>query len=258
MTIRPDDIESIDFLNHVHRIETEEIYKLTRERAGELECMIKGLNHHCFAVNLINLDDIRFEYFNYESNLDSYYIKLKYKENEFYSLLLTFVFYLSKKFSNLDGIQLYNTFINCYRRILESNNIITITNTQYQRFKEGFILIPNDYEIIEYVDEVKFYRNLLVFNDEQKENTSYVYLMFSEKRKEFKIGLSKNPNKRKLQGNTFDRSIVLLKIWKGSYDLETNLKNNFYEKSLGGEWFKLNLWDLINLNKLVSNYERSK
>lgn len=248
---------NISFQNRLKTFNREEILDLARERSGELSNLIKGLNNQCFGVNFKSFEDIDFEYFNYENKLKGYSLSLKYKQKDFYLLLLSFVFFLSNSFQKIESIKLYNTYVELYSRILENNWITTISTKEVEKIKQqhAVLLISGEYEIINLIDDVEFYRNFLSYNrDEVLFNEKQIYLMYSKMRNEFKIGRSKNPIIRKSQGNTFDPNIVLLKTWKGDSQLETKLKNIFHKRNVGGEWFKLNLQDLYELNKYVLEF----
>lgn len=223
-----------DIKKRIQSFSSEEIIALSVERKGEMSNFIKGIINKCFGVNFKSFDEIVFEYFNYNKKFKGYALTLSFKEKDFYPILSNYIYFLSQIFSNLEAVELYNTYINIYRNLLEQNSITTISSEEYNalKTKNKLLILAGDYEVVHYIDEVKFYRFILGFSDKDlMSNTKQVYLIYSTSRRIFKIGRSKNPESRILQGKTFDPNIVIIKIWKGHSILEMRLKNYFSKKT---------------------------
>lgn len=75
--------------------------------------------------------------------------------------------------------------------------------------------------------------------DENK-GAAYLYLVKQKWTRKYKIGVSKNPNRRlsALQnGNPHDLQMVLTSYTSSPYTIEKKLKKLFNEQKIKGEWF---------------------
>lgn len=72
----------------------------------------------------------------------------------------------------------------------------------------------------------------------------------------YKIGISNNPNKRYhtfLTGNPNIEMLCYSQPVTFAYMLEQKLHKLFCDKSVSGEWFKLNEENVVTLRKLIEN-----
>lgn len=239
--------------DRIEVIPRDKIKELSNLIKGDLINVEKGINNHCFGVDLKDLKRISFLYFNSENTLKGYCLNLIFKESDFYINLLYYCYVLSLEFIKIDVLALYDTYLKVYRTSLEGRNITTITNRDLKSLGQDFeLLLIDNYEIIESINEIGLYRKLLNYEfNETLIKGKKVYLMYSESRREFKIGRSKNPLSRKKQGSTWSPDIEILKIWKGHSILENALKSKFQSKNIGGEFYKLSFDDILNFNQTV-------
>ena len=87
-----------------------------------------------------------------------------------------------------------------------------------------------------------------------------VYLIQSLENGYYKIGVSKNPNKRLLQlktGNSSDLKLIYTYQSEYAYKIEKTLHNRYSHLNKEGEWFDLTLKEeilfIINCQKIEKN-----
>lgn len=88
----------------------------------------------------------------------------------------------------------------------------------------------------------------------------FVYLMQSEISGDYKIGISKHPEKRKNQHQTGNsEKINIIYTFKSQYPskVETALKNYLMPYKVRGEWFKLSLEQELEFLKLCDKFEKN-
>lgn len=88
---------------------------------------------------------------------------------------------------------------------------------------------------------------------------SYVYLICDPAQNLYKIGVTKNMYSKRMKqlqtGNGSELHIVNYHETYYPYKIEKFLHGNFSEKREQGEWFCLNIEDLMSFNKLCEKYE---
>lgn len=95
------------------------------------------------------------------------------------------------------------------------------------------------------------------FNSEEKD----VYLIratLKDGSLQYKIGVSKHPNKRLLENKTSNpNNLELLKTYHSTipYLVETSLKNFYQMYNIGGEWFDLSDEDVDNFETTCKRIE---
>ncbi|PIF05305.1 MAG: hypothetical protein CSA36_07585 [Draconibacterium sp.] len=111
-------------------------------------------------------------------------------------------------------------------------------------------------EVIKSISKKEFYQGILKPNDiEVEEGKIYLYLMINENTNLFKIGYSKNPYFREKTLQSEEPKIFTIKFWECEKKVETEIHKLFKNKRIRGEWFKLNIDDLVKLNNRMKIYD---
>ena len=242
----------------IYDLSREEILELSKTDTANVGNVVRGLYNECFGISCdtTKCEKVSFFYINYNSKIPGFIIQLELGDKNFYYDLLAFSVHLSKYYDLIDIIGIYNTFINYLRNILEQNDFITITSLELKKYgsKKLELFTQSKIEIIKNFTKENFYKSLLEVNGkfDFKENTNYLYLMINENTGYFKIGHSKKPEYRERTLHSKEPEIKLLKVWECDKVIERKMHKHFSTKRERGEWFKLNIDDLIELNREVN------
>lgn len=206
----------------------------------------KGKEQDEFVFYYINgIDEFKGECFYFNIN-DECYLKL----------LLVFCECISECYKLKSAIDCFNTFQNCYRFLLNSEGVLTVSSFEYEKYnmKTGIIVsLYNKAECIEYIDKKSFYINMFknVSEKEILEDAEYNYLFVNFETNLFKIGFSKNPIYREKTLQSEEPKIFVVAFWKRDIRSEKELHNIYKEKRIRGEWFDLSLSDLRKLRDRI-------
>ena len=90
---------------------------------------------------------------------------------------------------------------------------------------------------------------------------AYVYLICDSSQDLFKIGVTKNIYSKRLKqlqtGNGTELHLVTYHETYYPYRLETYLHNKFKNKNEHGEWFRLDLEDVVSFKEICEKYEQT-
>jgi hypothetical protein len=108
---------------------------------------------------------------------------------------------------------------------------------------------------VDLIDKKKFYRDF--FNDiyqcKNEKGKDYVYLMVNTETSLIKIGKSNNPRYRERTLHSQEPAIHLIAVWCCSPSVEKLLHGKFQHKRVRGEWFRLLLSDLTEIEQHMNN-----
>ncbi len=246
-----------DFFSNLYTLTHDDVVKMSKDDGGRISNVLRGLSKHCFAL-AADFDEgksIDFIFIVDSFEKPGHLLRLTYKQESFYDDLLAFSTILSQEYEDLDIINVYNTFIGNFRTFLEANNIFTITSTELSHFKgRSFeMMSPYPIEVIQTVEKEDFYKVFLNAPSrfDVQENRNYVYVMLNRDTGLFKIGRSKNPYYREGTLQSKEPNIVLLKAWECDKKVETQIQKLYTKKRVRGEWFKLNIKDLSDIDALI-------
>lgn len=250
---------------HMLRVDYEAIMELNQmDDTGGLSNVIKGIDRHSYGLFFKEEKDqsVLFEvfYINYEKELIGYTLDLNISDIYWARYIKTFSVFLAKSFEILDPIETYNTFLKHTRTLLEKLDYFTLTLEDYDDLerKKGKLIVknPKGPVIIPYENKIEVYKGIYTPSVENTEldDQNRVYLIYSSTQDLFKIGRSKNPKTRErtLQGQ--DPKLEILKTWYAPKTAETDLHRQFKSKRIRGEWFQLNLGDLVEIRDIMSVY----
>ncbi len=204
-------------------------------------------------------DQMKFQfiYLRYKSNFCGHLLQLKWKQDEFYPLILEFVYVMARKYDLFKPMDIYNAYLYHIRTMLETSLGHTVTpreiNYMNERYPNGTLISPFGIETIPFMDNKEFYRHLLNIKDSLPYVTEekYVYIMMNSRTGYFKIGRSKDPLKREKTLQSEEPDIMLLHHWKAEPAQERELHKKFVSKRVRGEWFKLTIDDLYQLKEIA-------
>jgi len=134
--------------------------------------------------------------------------------------------------------------------IKELELIVNACNKTIDIYKEKNIS-DIDIEIENNKQLQKEYKSIGIKFEKIKE--TYIYIMYDENSKYFKIGRSVNPQKREKTLQSEKPSIVLLYTFKGVNNDEIILHEKFKSKRIRGEWFNLNDDDITEIHKYFNS-----
>ena len=86
----------------------------------------------------------------------------------------------------------------------------------------------------------------------------YVYLICEPLNETYKIGVTRNPQCKRIKslqvGNSQKLHIVKMVKTLYPFRLETMLHNNYKDKKLEGEWFQLTINDVLQFEQVCKKY----
>lgn len=243
------------FDDKIYNISHETVLELCKHDNGSISNVVRGLQKECYGLKCDSNDfkKLSFFYINYSADPPGLLFKLELKEESFYEYLLGFSLSISKHFDHPDPINIYNTFIYYLRTILEQCGYFTVSTAEIKKLPRGELLSPSPIEIIKNFDKEEFYRYFLNYDKSSEiiENVNYLYIMLNKATSLFKIGYSKNPEYREKTLQSEEPKIILLKVWECDKCIEREIHKYFEKKRIRGEWFKLNIKDLMELDILI-------
>lgn len=239
----------------------EDIYKLNETDNGPINNVISGINKHCFGVRLF---DDRFGlsaemfYINHDKELNGDIICLDLDDPDYFQLLLRFCILLANDYDVVDSIDAFNIFQTQLRSFLEKQGFFTTSSFELKRFREKnaslMVNSPRGIWPLKLIDRVEFYRDFFNnnFNTAQDPNKEYVYLMLNDDTSLIKIGTSKKPSYRESTLHSKEPNIHLIAVWCHGKEIEKKLHKKFNQKRIRGEWFRLTLSDLKEIEAFMN------
>jgi hypothetical protein len=243
-----------------------DILELAKYDNGPLNNVISNINKECFGFRVyedgvdLNVD---FYYISKPYHLKGDIICLNYNDIDYFQLLLRFCHLLALNYKDVDAVDSFNTFQNNLRTYLEKLGYFTVTTTELKKFKGASIEMMayslKGIKKVDLIDKLDFYRDYFKSNYKKivTKNFSYVYLMINTDTSLFKIGFSTNPKYRERTLHSQEPSIHLIACWESDKKTEKKLHEKFKQKRIRGEWFRLNLVELAELEKFMENHEFS-
>ena len=253
------------FYNHYRNLDEDAIFRLNNNcNSGELNNVVVGLEKHCFGLLLNDdEDEINYQIFyvrgdrKLEGDLIQLKANLKYRDE----LVFYFSYFLSHNYDDIDAINTFNTFQKQTRGMLEKSGYLTVASTFIDKYDDisKTIIAKNVKGIIpvKLINRSDFYKDLLGIKElpiEQPDN-QYVYLMLNKRNNYIKIGKSIRPAFREKTLQADEPDIEVITFWKAPSTLERQLHKQFALKRQRGEWFKLNLKDLMQIKKIMDDYK---
>ena len=102
---------------------------------------------------------------------------------------------------------------------------------------------------VRFIDKVEYYREY--FNNTYQimiiEGKQYVYLMINTETSLIKIGFSIKPGYSEKTLHSQEPSVHLIAYWESSRKTEKELHLKYKSKRMRGEWFRLNMKELYEL-----------
>lgn len=222
----------------------------------EINNVIRGIKTDlCFST--FDVENKKFQniYINYKSKYYGVMFMLRFDDPNYYNYLGDFSIQLSLEFPSLDPIQTINTYLHQVRSGLENIGVNTASIAEWKNLNtrlgdyEPEVVSPSGFEIIPFVSHKEFYQELFKIEGQLilNEALTYVYVMLNVRNGLFKIGYSKNPTHRERTLQSAEPEIILLQCWEGDKKMEKELHKCFRMKRVRGEWFELNIIDLLKI-----------
>ncbi len=251
----------MDIYDFLYPLSEEQILQLAKTN-GPINNVVIGIDKHCFGVTSGQEKPVfQFLYINGKNELKGYLLQLIFKQEEFYSLVVEYSYLLTIEFELDDPVNLYNSLIGYYRMSLEMRFIQTISNFDWELLKETYgdndptIIAAGPIEVLYFLDKREFYQKLV--GEEFHlitQNVNYVYLLINTRNGLFKIGRSKNPLKREKTLQAEEPEIQLIKYWLADKTFENKMHKFFFKKRVRGEWFKLNINDVLMIRNITNDF----
>ena len=218
--------------------------------------VIVGLNDECFGLRLFDDPEKVFYqlfYINGTKGLSGLLLDMTLYNPNRDDIVFLFSNHLTQEFQHLDAIDVFNTFQQYTRSMLEKEGHFTISSLEMEKFKgkDSTIIAKGvkGISIIPLIEKVEFLRQYFGQRHtiEIKEDQNYIYLMLNKRNGLVKIGTSIRPKFREktLQGE--EPEIYLISIWQAPREIEKELHKRFSDKKKRGEWFKLKSRDLKDI-----------
>lgn len=239
----------------------EDIYELDKADNGPINNVIAGITKHCYGVRLY--DDkygltVEVFYVNNDITLKGDIIQIDLNNEDYFQLLFRFCVLLSNDYIEVDTIDAFNTFQTKLRGFLGKSGFFTTTSQELKQFegKSAVITASSQRGIfnLDFIDKVDFLRDFFSNNFDSKIELTgeYVYLMVNTDTSLIKIGTSKNPKYREKTLHSQEPKVHLIAKWKCPKELEKKLHQTYKQKRIRGEWFRLNLNDLKEIETLMN------
>lgn len=238
----------------------EDIMAFDSRDNGQINNVIAGLEEHCYGVQLfqdVKGLSVEFFYINGIKTVRGDIIELRIKDPDYFQLLLKFCTLLADDYQDVDALLAFNTFQKKLRTFLEKNGYFTVSSTELERFKGQHLTMahPNTKGIIllDFIRLDVFYQDFFqnTINQRILEDLNYTYLMVNTHNGLIKIGKAKNPVHREGTLQSKEPIVKLIAFWIGGKALEKELHEKFKAKRVRGEWFRLSIEDLTNLEKYI-------
>jgi len=240
----------------------EDIRKLDKEDNGPINNVIAHIARHCYGAKLY--DDhlglsVEMFYVNGIRQLKGDIIQLDLKDADYYQLLLRFCVLLSTDYLEVNALNAFNTFQQKLRGFLEKLGFFTVASHELKQFKGQNVVMmsPASRGIIkvDFIDQTEFYRNFFnnIFDQKIEKEKKYVYLMVNTDTSLIKIGKSNNPLYRERTLHSQEPSVHLIALWCCNQQVEKKLHVKFSNKRVRGEWFRLTIPDLAEIEKFMNN-----
>jgi len=235
-------------------------YETVRELAKtrpDISNVLRGYTKRCFAVmgDLEEINEIIFAYIYVSNDEAAIALTLRFREQNFYEFLLLFSTHIVRDNSDLEIVNVYNTYLHSLMTFLGAHNIEPFFSADLDKLpRGGNLIVTSEFEVLKSVDRVKFYRDALGSYNYLNfvEHKEYVYIMMNKEDMTFKIGQSKKPGYREKTLQSKEPQIVLLKVWECDKKIEKELHFIYKRKRQRGEWFKLDFGELCEFNEVVN------
>ncbi len=255
------------FFENCFTLSKEDIVKFDEEDNGPINNVLIGLAVHCYGVRFY--DDryglsVKMYYINGQDELKGEIIQLDINDTDYYQLLLRFCIILSDNYKEVNALMAFNTFQQKLRGFLEKQKIVTISSLELRELKgKGAVLATTNKRgmiKLDFIDQKEFYCDF--FNNVSyapvEKGKDYVYLMVNADTGLIKIGKSKNPIYRERTLHSKEPSVHRIAMWCCDQQVEKDLHKLFSHKRIRGEWFRLTITDLTNLENYMNNLQQSR
>ena len=238
----------------------EDILKLDEADTGPINNVISRINRRCSGVKLFDDEkgvSTEMFYINNDKVLKGDIICLDLDDPDYFQLLLCFCILLSNNY-DIDAVDTFNIFQTKLRSLLEKRGFSTTTSLELNRFRGQHAVImgtsQRGIKNIRLIDRVEYYRDFFNNNFDMPQivDQEYVYLMLNDDESFIKIGTSKKPSYREKTLHSQEPNIHIIAVWCCSKTIEKELHEKFHDKRVRGEWFRLTLSDLKEIEDFMS------
>lgn len=226
---------------------------------GDINNVISRISRHCFGVQSFDDEPNKVEmfYINHDYELKGDILCLDLDDADYFEFLLRFCNLLAKDYNEVDAINAFNIFQNYVRSFLEKKGFFTTTSFELKNYRgKDAVFVstsPKGIKNIEMIDRVELYRDF--FNNNYHtpilSGKEYVYLMVNDDTALIKIGTSKKPGYREKTLHSQEPAIQLIAVWECSKKFEKELHKKYSHKRIRGEWFRLLLQDLVDIDEFM-------
>lgn len=237
----------------------DDIYEFDKNDNGPINNVISRITEHCFGVRLYDEEKISVEmyYINHDSTLKGELIELDVFDKDYFQLLLRFCIILSEQYKSVDALNAFNVFQKLLRGFMQKMGYFTVTDAELEPYKGKNIGMMAKSPIfrLRTINRTEFYQDLFNSNFCMSEDKGfdYVYLMLNEDTSLIKIGTSQTPKFREKTLQSEEPRINMIAKWRCDKNVEKQLHSKFIKKRERGEWFRLNILDLKEIEEFMSN-----
>lgn len=245
--------------DNAYLLDKETILKWSKSfNRPELNNVVIGIEPHCFSSFLNENKENTYSIFYINNNefltgmLLEVQLNYKYRNEAIFN----FASLISDKFSSdTTLIEAFNTFQHQLKSIFELQGYFTY-NDEFDGYANPTLILKDKKGVIQvpFFSKKKEFKKVFEMDIESIKliEGNKIYLMYNDTNGLVKIGRSINPSTREktLQGEAPKTEIIAL--WNAPKQVEKKLHQIFENKRLRGEWFNLDLSDLLKIKDYMS------
>lgn len=223
-----------------------------------LNNVIIGIEPHCFSMfmNENKENTYNIYYVNNTKSLTGMLLEVQLEYKYRNEAIFIFSSEISSKYgSDTTLIEIFNTFQHFFKSIFESQGYFTY-NDEFDEYTNPILILKGKKGAIQvpFYSMKKEFKKIFEMDIEIVKliEGNKIYLMYNDTNGLVKIGRSINPSTREktLQGEAPKTEIIAL--WNAPIQAEKKLHQMFENKRLRGEWFNLDLADLLKIKDYMS------
>ncbi|SKC12377.1 T5orf172 domain-containing protein [Soonwooa buanensis] len=262
------------FEEHLFQFRKEEILELAKSN-GNIFSVINGIHKEVYGIYIIDESESNFLFHMFyiskiNNELIGYLLELRPLQefrNQIVSIFSSYLVNIFKKDNQLDFESVFNTFQYSQVTVFEQYGFDVVLLDEEMMKRRGDMMIKYNGKGVVFIPVISTSpenvdnHNFIPINTTKirnlKEGEHFVYLMYNQLNKYYKIGKTKNKSTLTFREKTLqaeDPNVLTFEVWIVKENYEKKLHKQFENKRLRGEWFNLDYSDLKILKKTMEKF----